>query len=476
VSTDQADYVPGSVVTISGDDSNGAGYQAGETVDVAVTAASGWTSSCSATADESGAWSCQFTLSSDPAVAAGAYSYTATGESSGVSETGAFTDTPPPATDTSLSIAPGTSTGTSGQVYYGDSLTFSGSVTKHSDGSLVDSGTITVKESNERKANLCATADFAAKKLDIFSQSITDGSYTSGLFSPVLSTFPTNSIANGHYAIANAFAAPQPVQAYASSVGTYAFQTSFDDSGNSHFAASDSPCVQEDVVKAPTTTTSKPADGTGALLTQVGVSVPFYVEWGVTSIYGVTGNNAGGTATLNQSASGLGCPAGSVNAKSFSVAETTGSGFTYAANSSTNNTNRFNCTATAPGTYTVYVSFTDNPETAATNPDGNYQDSQSSASTVNVVPVTVQACMAAPAIAAAYLKTKNIKINSPKYDNIVQLIANEMAAAQQARFPTYTYTTGSKSNPTPGALLRPCDNGYASSVQAKTQYYIDTLR
>ena len=90
--------------------------------------------------------------------------------------------------------------------------------------------------------------------------------------------------------------------------------------------------------------------------------------------------------------------------------------------------------------------------------------------------MTVQACMAAPAIAAAWLKSKNIKINSPKYDNIVQLIANQMAASQQARFPTYTYVTGSKVVPVPGALLRPCDPGYVSSVQARTQYYIDMLR
>ena len=50
--TDQADYAPGSVVTISGDNSDGAGYLAGETVDVVVSGPNGYAASCTATADE----------------------------------------------------------------------------------------------------------------------------------------------------------------------------------------------------------------------------------------------------------------------------------------------------------------------------------------------------------------------------------------------------------------------------------------
>jgi hypothetical protein len=89
--TDQADYSPGSVVTISGDNSNGAGYLPGETVRVDVGGPNGYASSCDAVADENGAWSCQVTLwNSDLAV--GEYSYTATGLTSGVSESGTFTD------------------------------------------------------------------------------------------------------------------------------------------------------------------------------------------------------------------------------------------------------------------------------------------------------------------------------------------------------------------------------------------------
>ncbi len=89
--TDQADYSPGSVVTISGDNSDGAAYLRGETVDVVVTGPNGYAASCSAVADDAGAWSCQVTLW-DTELAVGDYSYTATGQTSGVTETGTFSD------------------------------------------------------------------------------------------------------------------------------------------------------------------------------------------------------------------------------------------------------------------------------------------------------------------------------------------------------------------------------------------------
>jgi len=91
VQTDKPDYAPGSVVTISGDNSNGAGYLAGETVHVDVSGPNGYAASCEAVADESGAWSCQITLW-DSELAVGDYTYTATGLESGVSESGTFTD------------------------------------------------------------------------------------------------------------------------------------------------------------------------------------------------------------------------------------------------------------------------------------------------------------------------------------------------------------------------------------------------
>jgi hypothetical protein len=89
--TDQPGYSPGATVTISGDNSDGAGYQAGEEVDVTVAEPNEGTLACSATADESGAWSCQVTLAADDS-AIGSYSYTATGGTSAVTQSGSFTD------------------------------------------------------------------------------------------------------------------------------------------------------------------------------------------------------------------------------------------------------------------------------------------------------------------------------------------------------------------------------------------------
>src|SRR5215471_16576549 len=89
--TDQSDYPPGSVVTIHGDNSDGAGYQANETVHVDVNGPGSIGPSCDATADDSGAWSCQITLGTG-AAAIGGYTYTATGQTSGISQSGTFTD------------------------------------------------------------------------------------------------------------------------------------------------------------------------------------------------------------------------------------------------------------------------------------------------------------------------------------------------------------------------------------------------
>ena len=89
--TDKEDYSPGETVTISGDNSDGAGYLAGETVHVDVSGPFGYTASCDGLADDNGAWSCQVTLRDDES-AEGDYSYTATGQTSGVSQSGTFTD------------------------------------------------------------------------------------------------------------------------------------------------------------------------------------------------------------------------------------------------------------------------------------------------------------------------------------------------------------------------------------------------
>jgi VCBS repeat-containing protein len=89
--TDQEDYAPGSVVIISGDNSDDAGFLPGETVIVSVSGPNGYAETCEAVADAAGAWSCQVTLWDDE-TAVGDYVYTAAGQTSGVTQSGQFTD------------------------------------------------------------------------------------------------------------------------------------------------------------------------------------------------------------------------------------------------------------------------------------------------------------------------------------------------------------------------------------------------
>ncbi len=94
VKTDQQDYAPGSVVTISGDNSNDAGYVPGNSVDVAVSGPNGYGQSCQATVGGDGTWSCTVTLL-DTDQAVGNYSYTASSRNANgdlISESGTFTD------------------------------------------------------------------------------------------------------------------------------------------------------------------------------------------------------------------------------------------------------------------------------------------------------------------------------------------------------------------------------------------------
>ena len=92
--TDQPDYAPGSQVTIHGDNSDGAGYLAGEPVFVEVWGPNGFhvpSEPNNPTADANGAWSWQLTLWNS-ANAVGEYRYTATGRTSSVSQSGMFSD------------------------------------------------------------------------------------------------------------------------------------------------------------------------------------------------------------------------------------------------------------------------------------------------------------------------------------------------------------------------------------------------
>jgi hypothetical protein len=92
--TDQPDYEPGSTVTIHGDNSDGAGYITGEPIFVEVWGPNGFHVSSAPnnpTAAVNGAWSWQLTLW-DTEAAVGDYTYTATGLTSNVSQSGTFTD------------------------------------------------------------------------------------------------------------------------------------------------------------------------------------------------------------------------------------------------------------------------------------------------------------------------------------------------------------------------------------------------
>ncbi len=91
VMTDQDDYSPGSTVTISGNTDETTPYLAGETVVVDVVGPNGYAAHAEAVVGEDGNWAAQVVLWDDSR-AEGAYSYTAVGQTSGVSETGAFTD------------------------------------------------------------------------------------------------------------------------------------------------------------------------------------------------------------------------------------------------------------------------------------------------------------------------------------------------------------------------------------------------
>lgn len=161
--TDQKDYFPGSVVTISGDNADGAGYTAGESVNVTVSGPNGYSAACTATVNALGAWSCQVTLmASDSAI--GSYSFIAA-SSSGIVREGNFTDATNMATyivftttassktlgDPSFTVAAYAAYGT--LLPSGQTITFTSdtpsvcSVTASGTVSLIGGGTCTVRAS-----------------------------------------------------------------------------------------------------------------------------------------------------------------------------------------------------------------------------------------------------------------------------------------------------------------------------------------
>src|SRR5689334_13466021 len=101
--TDQSDYAPGAVVTIRGDNSDGAGLAASDAVHVDVSGPGDFAASCDTTADGDGVWSCQITLEN---ATDGNYSYVANGQPSGLSQSGGFTVTTPATPTTEPTQAP----------------------------------------------------------------------------------------------------------------------------------------------------------------------------------------------------------------------------------------------------------------------------------------------------------------------------------------------------------------------------------
>jgi hypothetical protein len=145
------------------------------------------------------------------------------------------------------------------------------------------------------------------------------------------------------------------------------------------------------VSQAPTTTSATLSSSS----INLGSSV--YLNYEVSSDYGISGNTMYGSTTVSQtsgpSGGSAGCVDGSSNAiTAISQAQSNDDGtvakggFDYFADGSNNTTHRFTCTPTMAGTYVIAVSFTDNPATGTPTPnDGNYANSASAGQTLTVI-------------------------------------------------------------------------------------------
>jgi uncharacterized repeat protein (TIGR01451 family) len=188
VNTDIPEYSPGSIVTISGDNSDRAGYLPGETIKVFVSGPNGYISSFYATAaaDSNAAWSGQVTLwYSDFAV--GSYTYTATGITSGVTQTGIFTDRK---IDTTLTV-------NSASGYYGGTTALSATLTETLSGNPLIGETVIFKLADtvtvSAVTNGSGVASLSAATLD----SISSGTYNNGVHAQYIGS-PTYNNAEAH--------------------------------------------------------------------------------------------------------------------------------------------------------------------------------------------------------------------------------------------------------------------------------------
>jgi hypothetical protein len=202
-----------------------------------------------------------------------------------------------------------------------------------------------------------------------------------------------------------------PVTYLPHAAGTVYVKASFAGQGSALTASS--ACEPLTIDKANTATTATPS------ATQTTPNVPITVDYEVSSDHGVSGNNATGDMTVPMD-SGPGNWNCAATQASLSAPETTGTGFDFTSDA-----------------------------------DGNYNDSNSSGQSLDVIQ-TVQVCPAAPAIAADYMRsTLGIKPGSKKWKDVITAVAHE--TGKDGMF----------------FAKHACDPGYAHDVKDYVDYLLD---
>jgi len=534
--TDQSDYAPGSVVTIhGGNDSAGApGYVPGQMVDVAVSGPNGWTSSCSATVgdDESDSWSCQVTLDSDPAVAVGDYSYTATStdaDGNPISESGTFTDVSNvfsaniSGDNSAFAGAANAKTYTANPQFTGNcgtsptvanigyvwsvtagTASFSSTTVQNPSVTFSSLGTVTLRvDATITSGGSCTNSTaFVTKNVSVTSttltQTLTPSSITYGESTDISGSLveldgsgspDATGLAGKPIAVTSNTGAGCTGTATLMASATTLGGGSTPPKGNwpdvSPFAIAYTPSAAgTEYIKADYDGTGNNAPSSDCDTLTIGKadttteatpsasSITYgeslTVDYEVYSDHGISGNTATGTASVVKDSGPSG---GNLNctATSTSVSQAQSD-----ADGSGGAKDGFDVTSDSNHQFSCLPdkagSYTFHVHFADT--DGNYNGSDDSPGSSVLVPTQVQVCKAAPAIAADWLHAHGIKAGTKTDVNIVSLIVGERADAKRARFPTYSYThTSLNSLVGPGALLGPCDTGYVGSVVARTDYW-----
>ena len=312
IQTDLFVYQTGDTVTVTGD-----GFGFTETVSLVTTdPASTVVDQGTASTDGQGNFSYQFTLN---ATVPGLYDVRATGETSGLTASTQFDPQDKTSLDLSFS-SPGS---------YGTAAVMSGTLTDDATNPSTPLGGATVTVATYGNSSSCAQGQ---KSPDL-------GSATTGT--------------NGHYTF-NAFPA----------VGSFYVEADY--AGDNTHMKSSSACVALTISAATATTVAS------ASLSSITPSGQTLVNWTVSSTRGVTSKTATGTASVvkDSGSTSFSCSPASVP---VSAAQTTGSGFSFTANTG----QQFTCSATSLGSYSYHVHFADS--------DGNYSNSDSGSIPLTVV-------------------------------------------------------------------------------------------